>query len=492
MKKILLFGLVALLASCSQEESSRANESASKAIEITAEKSAPNIMVIIGDDMGQETIGCYGVGDAPAHTPTLNSMCNEGIRFDNFWTQPICSPTRATIMSGEYGFRNSVLTAVFPNVELGLETPSPKDNELVYLQINPDAMTEQVRESFMEALTNSRGLKPNTVTAPQLLKSEAGYATGAFGKWHLADWTNGGLGHPQVVGFDHYEGDLDGTLRSYYRWNHVNNGEVARREGYFTSDMVNNAINWIGNQDKPWFAWMAFAAPHEPFHKPPNDMLISDESKILDPLAINKENVRDYYLAQLESLDTAVQRLIDGIPAEELANTYIFFLGDNGSPTEVAIPPYTSDKVKYSVYEGGINMPFFVIGPNVVQGVAEQLTNSTDLFTSILELAGVNSIPEGIAPDSVSLVDYLSDTSAESKRDYIYADVTFGLGPSKTSAYTLRNQQYKYLNKDKKEFLFDLVADPYENTNLLDSVLSAHQQAEFDKLKAEVMALRES
>lgn len=495
MKKILLIGLAAILASCAQDDSSQVS-SEPASVEVVAEKPAPNIMVIIGDDMGQETIGCYGVGDAPAHTPTLNSMCNQGVRFDNFWTQPVCSPTRATIMTGEYGFRNGVISAVFPNIDLGLDKPPLQDNELLFMQIDPAQMPEQMAAQFTEMLMASRGLKQDAVTLPMLLQqSDAGYATGAFGKWHLADWTNGGINHPHIVGFDHYSGDLDGTIPSYYGWRHVENGETELREGYFTTNMVSNAINWINDQEKPWFAWMAFVAPHEPFHKPPQELLLTEESKALDPLAINEENVRDYYLAQLESFDAEVKRLIDSIPAQELANTYIFFLGDNGSPTEVAIPPYTSKKVKMSLYEGGINMPFFVTGPDVTNGIAEQITNSTDLFISILELAGVDvseAIPEGVGVHSVSLNNYLKNTKAEPARDYIYADTMLGFGPAQSNGYTIRNLQYKYLNTGKEELFFDLIADPYENTNLMDSELTAEQQAEFDKLKAEATALRES
>ena len=92
----------------------------------------PNFLVLIGDDMGVESLSCYGIGADPARTPTLDSLCNQGMRFDNFWSQPVCSPTRATILTGQFGFRNGVGTpAASPNLDYLIpETPAYAGVEL--------------------------------------------------------------------------------------------------------------------------------------------------------------------------------------------------------------------------------------------------------------------------------------------------------------------------------------------------------------------------
>lgn len=499
-----IFACLLLITGCSQEAPVTAvqEEPAPVAID-TPRQQAPNFLLIIGDDMGKETMGCYGVGEAPANMPTLDSLCNEGVRFDSFWAQPVCSPTRATLLTGNYGFRTGIQNAVWPNLEYTLPYPEPgPGSNAEFLPMNKIDPTfahlpEHVRPNMVKALKDSRGLRSEEVTLAQLLKNSAAeYATGAFGKWHLADWTNGGVDHPGIAGFDRFSGTLDGTLNSYFAWLHIVDGVETHESGYFTSRMIDDTLAWIGEQETPWFAWVALLAPHEPFHKPPVELLTTQASRDLDPRGDIKANTRPYFLAQLESMDTEIKRLIDGLPADQRDNTYIIFLGDNGSPREATTSPYSFDTVKTTLYEGGVNVPLIVAGPGVATGVAEQLSNSTDLFATILELAGVPgaAVPETAGVDSVSLAAYLDDPSAASARDYIYADRTSGMGPAFRESFTVRNDRYKYVNNGEgnPELFYDLQADPYESTNLLEGDLSTEQAAQLEELKAEATEIRTS
>ena len=247
---------------------------------------------------------------------------------------------------------------------------------------------------------------------------------------------------------------------------------------------------------------MGFTAPHDPFHKPPLNLLISEESKALHPGEFTAEQTLPYFHAQLESMDTEIKRLIAGIPEQELQNTYIIFLGDNGPMKEVVTEPYGIEHVKGSLYQGAINMPFFVYGPGINAGVAEQISNSTDLYATLLELAGINLEQverQGTAVDSISLLPYLQDPSIEPRRDYIYDDVldfsgifSFQLDSESDVEFAIRERQYKYIYTNSDEMLFDLIEDPFEKNNLLDAELTAEMQLKLEQLKAESSRLQNS
>lgn len=118
VKLLVLLAILFIVTACGKAETDRTqvtdnvdtqpSMSSSSAVVDVPGKKPPNFLVMIGDDMSVETIGCYKIGSDPAKTPALDNLCNQGMRFDNFWSQPICSPTRATILAGQYGFRNGV------------------------------------------------------------------------------------------------------------------------------------------------------------------------------------------------------------------------------------------------------------------------------------------------------------------------------------------------------------------------------------------------
>jgi arylsulfatase A-like enzyme len=475
------------------------------------ESRPPNFLVLIGDDMAVETLSCYGVGNKTAKTPNLDELCDQGIRFDNFWSQPVCSPTRATILSGQYGFRNGVgtpatrvsatfLVPALPGASENEEAPAGRGprggggpaNRAV--EENPNAL----REGYTQPANVRVGLRGDTYGLPAALTADAaiGYKAAAVGKWHLADDDNGGLNHPGVVGFDYYAGDLSGGgVESYYAWSKVINGEMTDGQtGYATSSVVDDAISWIGDNDdeQPWLMWVAFNAPHTPFEAPPADLLSAETAAALAK-AGSDADAHLVYSSMIEAMDTEIGRLLGAVDEEELANTYVIFLGDNGTPTEVTLAPFDQGRSKGTVYQGGVNVPFMVNGPNVDGGtVSKSLANSVDLYATILDLSGASKNPalENVFIDSVSLAPTFEDHSAD-VREYAYADA---FGPTRTGIVNrraIRNEQYKIvidLQNDTEEF-YDLTSDPYEHEDLLAGTLSDAAQANYESLTMQLAEL---
>lgn len=464
----------------------------------TARDAPPNFIILIGDDMAVETLDCYGVGSATAVTPNLDSLCAAGMRFDNFWAQPVCSPTRATILSGRYGFRTGVGTPARSGIPA---LPVPEKAGNAHKELDGGGPPPRGAGGDVPA----PGLRADEFTLPMALKADVtlGYETAAIGKWHLADQTNGAIEHPNLAGFDHYTGSVrTGGVESYFAWSKVINGEVTDgKTGWADSDKVDDAIAWLDQRsgEKPWLLWMAFNAPHTPFHLPPLHLLKSD-ARNLDPDAISDENQHAYYNAMIEALDTEIGRLLAHLSEAQRANTYIVFVGDNGTPEQVAMAPFDFTHSKGSISQGGVNVPFFFVGPGIEKGrVSKALANSVDIFATLLELAGIDSdaiLPNDRVFDTVSLTPILFGES-EAVRDYAYADV-FGSvprgvrgerKPEAVSERTIRDQSYKlFVSSDREEF-YDLTSDPFEKNNLLNSELTDAAARSYESLSAQLAQL---
>ena len=187
-----------------------------------------NVLLIIADDMGVEALGCYGIGRDTAPTPNIDALCKRGVVFENFWSQSTCSPTRATILTGRYGFRTGVGgPSGGPNPGIGLSEPS------IF----------------------------------KLLKAHAGerYDSAVIGKWHLSDQRNGGDDNPARMGVPHYAGFMRGGMRDFFSWRKVVNGRAEQVDRYATTEFVDDALRWLEpRKGKPWFLWLAMTAPHCP------------------------------------------------------------------------------------------------------------------------------------------------------------------------------------------------------------------------------------
>ena len=462
--------------------------------------SRPNILVILGDDMGVETLGSFGVGTQTPRTATLDALAERGVRFTNMWSQAMCSPTRATILTGRYGFRTGVGGPTGDSDARGpMPEPPPVPAGVVEFGMGT-GMGMGMGGMFAALGTGARwGIAPDEITLTQVIaeRPELGYDKAAIGKWHLADIRNGWQDHPNLVGFDHFSGLVRCCPESYFAWVHLENGEFSTRSGYAVSDKVDEAIEWLGDPTEraaPWFLWLAFNTPHTPIHMPPRDLLQSDFSDFADADA-EQQDPR-FFDAMIEAMDTEIGRLLAHIGPDVLENTYVLFIGDNGTGGNAVRAPFRPGYAKGSLYNGGIHVPFMIAGPGVAGGAAsDALVNSADLFATLLELAGVDSVeavPEGIAVDSVSLVPYLSDPGRESIRQWVYADAFSTELGVRSGAYTMRNDRYKLLVDEGVEHFFDLQEDPYEHNDLLAGDLSEEEQAQLEALRAQIDALHGS
>ncbi len=411
---ILILALFLTFFSCSSNDDTVSEENMET--ENTAD-SKPNILLIIADDMGLDATPGYEIGSVKPNMPNLQDMIDNGVRFSNLWSYPECTPTRASILTGKYGFRTGVM-------QVGDDLPTSETSIQQFLDIN-------------------------TNTA---------YDHAVIGKWHLSDDSN----HPTTMGVGYYAGLLTGGVQSYTNWNFTENGTVTSSAEYTTTKFTDLAIDWIDSQTKPWFLWLAYNAPHTPFHLPPAD-LHSQGSLPTDQASIDA-NPLPYYLAMLEAMDSEMGRLLNSMTQEEKDNTVFIFIGDNGSPNQV-VQEYSSQRAKGSVYQGGVNVPMVVSGKNVsrINQSEDALLNTTDIFATVADIAETGTTEIN---DSKSFKGLLSSTGQEI-REFVYTEIGRDNG---TSDYTIRNATHKYIRfSDGSEALYDLSANPLENPNLLNA-----------------------
>ncbi len=409
---------------------------------------ANNVLLIIADDFGVDSHGLYGIGSSTAPTPTIDELALDGVQFLRAWSNPICSPTRATLLTGRYSFRTGV--------------------------------------GFPVGGEPSHQIRLNEFTLPDAL-SQLGYRSAAIGKWHLSGDSNGEGLNPNFMGFDHYSGSLAGFIPDYYNWTKTVNGVNSTVTNYATTENVDDALAWISGQgSSPWFLWLAFNAGHSPFHKPPNE-LHSYDSLSGTQQDINNDPV-PYYQAMIEAMDTEIGRLLSSI---DLASTDIIFIGDNGTPSQVAVPPADSSRVKATLYQGGVWVPWIVSGPSVIglPRTNSALVNTTDIFATIIELAGGvvdNVVPASVTHDSISILPLLEDPALGVLRNHVVAE-RFRVTTVARDGKTIRNDEFKLIRFDSgSEEFYDLFADETELLDLLGETLTATEQANYDSLTAEL------
>lgn len=417
------------------------SEEASEETNEESVNDSPNILLIIADDMGLDASPGYTIGSIKPNMPNLQNMINSGITFNNVWSYPTCTPTRASILTGKYGFRTNVLKV---------------DDEL--------ATSEISIQKYLNENTN------------------AAYSHAVIGKWHLSRDTN----HPTNMGIGYYAGLLGGGVQDYSNWSLVENGNSSTSTEYTTTRFTDLAIDWVDTQTKPWFLWLAYNAPHTPFHLPPAEL--HSQGDLPDDQASIDANPIPYYMAALEAMDSEMGRLLNSMPQEEKDKTLIIFIGDNGTPNQVA-QEYTNRRVKGTVYQGGVNVPMVVSGAGVsrTNQTEDTLIGTTDLFATVADIAGVG---HSEINDSKSFKG-LFDSDEVDSREFIYTEAGKDSGGSD---YTIRNITHKYiLFSDGAEALFDLSVDPLEGTNLLNTnqlPLSEVNSIEKEKLTNELEIIR--
>lgn len=397
-----------------------------------------NILLIIADDIWFDAMPGYTQWEVKPYLPNIQAMVSAGVSYTNLWSAPVCTPTRASIMTGKYGYHTNMLA-------VGDEL----DTNEIGLQEYIDMQTH-----------NS-------------------YAHAVIWKWHIWDT----VGHPEATWVDYYAGMQSGWTKSYYNWKLTEDKKTSTSKEYITSKFTDLAIDWIWDQDKPWFLWLAYTAPHTPFHLPPEDLhyqwdLANDEESI-------SKNPLPYYMAAIEAMDSEIGRLLENIPKEELENTTIIFIGDNGTPWQVAQFPYSKQQAKWSLYQWGINVPMIIswYGVERLWKVDDILVNTTDLYATISHIAGSDI---SHIHNSYSFSDsFISENI--SHREYIYSE----LWDSKNAGYTVRDERYKIIVLESgKTLMFDLESDPYEQDNLLSRGLSSDEIIVRKKLEEYISQIR--
>lgn len=399
--------------------------------------SDPNILLIIADDMGKDATDGFSEGSIKPITPNINTLKDSGISFENCWVYPTCSPTRASIITGKYGYRTGVKWA----------------GDIL-------SSSETILHDYITQETNNK------------------YATALIGKWHLSG--NGLVNNPEDFGMDYYAGLERGAVTDYYAWLFTDDEIQVTETEYITKKFTDLSIDWINEQEKPWFLWLAYNAPHTPFHLPPAEM----HSQGALPEYEEGMDEMPYYMAAIEAMDYQIGRLLDNMSIEERENTIILFVGDNGTPNQVAQSPYSQTTVKGSLYQGGINTPLYASGKNVTRigEIDDNLITSTDLYATIAQLAGV-SVAE--INDSKSLVPLL--TSHVKHRDFQYSE----RNSMAEDDWAISNGEYKLIvNANGNEEMYQLSLDPYESNNLLSGTLSATELEAKNLLESELTQIR--
>jgi arylsulfatase B len=427
---------VLVLSSCSKSKGSSDSGT-------SADPNATNIIFIIADDLGWDVFGDYpGINGIKANTPTLDSLALKGITFTNFWSNPVCAPTRAAMLTGKYGFRTGVGGVPIPVTTADVL----KSNEIV------------IQKYINDKTTNK-------------------YATAVIGKWHVS--LNSQLIAPENFGVGYYSGIFSGTVPDYYNWTQTSNGSQQNITTYTSTHLVNQSVSWIQQQNKPFFLWLALNAPHAPFHRPPLN-LITNQTLSASQVTINA-NPLPYYLASIEAMDKEIGRLISSLTAAQKQNTVFVFMGDNGTPAQVAQAPYTVNGTKSTLFQGGINTPLLICGKGVTRTnvLDDALVQSPDMFASFADITGTGTTNY---QDGISIKPLFTDANAP-KRTFAYSE-QFGQSAPATDGYAVRNSNYKLIHVENgAEYFYNLSIDPFEQTNLLLSTLSAEAQQNLTQLR---------
>lgn len=423
---VLIVLSICLLASCKEDQ-----------IDVPGNSEPPNILLIIADDLGKDALNGFTEGSIKPNTPHLDAIRNNGLSFTNMWVYPTCTPSRSAIITGKYGYRTGVKWA--------------------------GDVLSQSETTLQQYISSGTGNK---------------YATAIIGKWHLSG--NNATVNPEDFGIDYYAGLIRGAVDDYYQWQLTEDGATIQQNSYTTEFFTDLSIDWVNEQTKPWFLWLAYNAPHTPFHVPPSNM----HSQGNLPDYTNGMDGTPYYMAAIEAMDYQIGRLLDSIPENELENTIIIFIGDNGTPGQVAQSPYSPPKAKGSLYQGGINVPMFISGAGVSRsGSDDNVISPTDLFTTIAEISGVyvSEIHDGRSFKSLL-------TQQSHIREFQYSEMNDGTD----DLWTISNGDYKLIvNANGNEEMYYLSNDPYEQNDLLDGNLTAAETAAKAALETELANIRQ-
>ncbi len=392
----------------------------------------PNILYIIADDLGWKDVGFHG---SDIRTPTLDALAAKGAKLEQFYAQPMCTPTRAALMTGRYPFRYGLQTAVIPQ-------------------------------------GHTYGLATDEWLLPQALK-EAGYDTAIIGKWHL--------GHadpkfwPQQRGFDYQYGPLIGEIDYFTHevdgkvdW--YRNGEVVKEEGYSTTLLGDDAVKLIEAHDPntPLFLYLAFTAVHTPYQAP--QAYLDQYKDVQDPS-------RRAYAASATAMDDQIGRVIAALDGKKmLDNTLIVFQSDNGGTrnplyagaitdmSKVVLPadngPYRDGKG--TPYEGGTRVVALATWPDHIKegSTVNGMIHTVDLYPTLVNLAG-GKLGKNKPLDGMDVWGTISEGKPSPRTEMVYNLEPFRAalrqGNWKLVWHTLLPQSVE---------LYNIAEDPSETKNL--------------------------
>lgn len=390
---------------------------------LIAAQDKPNIILIMSDDLGYGDISSYG--SDIIHTPVLDKMAEEGLKFTDFYSNgPVCTPTRAALMTGNYQQR------------AGLEG-------VIYVGVDQREIG---------------GIPGEEITIAELFKQD-GYATGIFGKWHLGYKPEY---NPTNYGFDEFYGFISGNVdyishrdgANIYDWWH--NTDTIHEEGYLTDLITDRALEFmVSNNDKPFFLYMSHAAPHFPFQGR-NDK--ADRLPGVDfPSWGSRPDKEKAYKEMVEIMDENIGRIFMKLKKLGLdKNTFVFFCSDNGAldlGSNGALNGF-----KTSLWEGGIRVPAIAWYPGKIKpGTGSDCPLLTmDVMPTLLSIAEIKTDLEF---DGLDFSDVLFSQKELEKRPLFWRY---------RNQWVVRKGNLKYLRNREYEYLFDLQSDISETTNLIE------------------------
>ncbi len=432
----------------------------------------PNIIVILADDLGYSDLASFG--NPVVKTPNIDALGKEGVRFTQAYSSaPICSPSRAGLITGRYQQR------------FGFEFLVPQDQgaQPTPQQLQQFASFQKQVGSFPEEGVDvetfakiGKGLPATEISLASLLKQN-GYKTAIVGKWHMGE-TEGF--YPQQRGFDYHFGFYSGlslyapesnpavvdkhlpwALSESVAWHRNGSNRIVRNnvtvdeKQFLTDKFADEAISYIEqNKNNPFFLNLPFNAPHDPLQAKQSDFDLYPQ--------VTDSTKRVYY-GMITGLDNAIGRIHKRLKELGLdQNTLIVFTSDNGGATYTRA---TDNKPlrggKLSHFEGGYSVPFFIKYPGKVPAgkVYDLPVSNLDIFATTTAVAGVN-LPTDREYDGVNLLPYISNQKADRPHQTLF----WRSGYSKA----IRKGDFKlYINeRNKKQLLFDLSKDRSETTDL--------------------------
>ena len=373
----------------------------------------PNIVIVLADDQGWGDLSVHG--NRNLATPNIDSLARDGARFDSFFVSPVCAPTRAEFLTGRY----------FP------------------------------RAGVHGVSTGAERLDLDERTIADVFK-EAGYATGAFGKWH-----NGSQYpyHPNGRGFDEYYGFTSGHWGQYFDPVLEHNGELVRGTGFIIDDLTTRALQFVeASRDRPFFCYLPFNTPHTPFQVPDRFYEKFSNARIemrhRDPDKEELARTRAA-LAMCENIDWNVGRILAKLDEWNLAEkTIVVYFSDNG-PNSWRWNGGMKGR-KSSIDEGGVRVPFFIRWPGRIPPGKKisRIGGAIDLLSTLSDLAGV-PIGGQNPLDGISLAPLLFGSGVDWPDRMIFS--------AQRTRASLRTQRYRL---DDSGQLFDMKLDPGQRTDI--------------------------